>query len=320
MVNDSMASLKSRQQEPQARSEADRAALSKAHEMNLTVLNLFRKGEYAEAEKIAKKVLEIVDSLSKPDLETTGAATTNMAEICFALKKYSDAERHQERTLRLRKELLGESNKKVLDTLDRLGTFSNFAGHNDKAETYMLEALHTREKVNGEQSLEVGQSCYRLGEFYRFQNQLNKAEPMYQRAISIFEKVDGPKNSNLISTLNGYADIMVVLNRKDEAERMRQRVVTLASGGLLNGRATFLPAPVYPLGARELHVSGVVTVQVTIDETGKVIKAVALDGPELLRQAAVDAARKARFSPTRVAGKPIPVTGVIKFNFLPPRN
>jgi TonB family protein len=59
----------------------------------------------------------------------------------------------------------------------------------------------------------------------------------------------------------------------------------------------------------------VVTVEVLLDEQGKVISARALDGNPFLRQAAVNAARLARFSPTILSGQPVKVAGVITYRF-----
>ena len=87
------------------------------------------------------------------------------------------------------------------------------------------------------------------------------------------------------------------------------------SGGVLNGKAVSLPKPVYPLSAKNARASGLVTVEVVIDETGKVISAKAVDGNTLLRQAAVQAAQGARFSPTLLSGQPVKVSGQINYNF-----
>ena len=88
------------------------------------------------------------------------------------------------------------------------------------------------------------------------------------------------------------------------------------SGGVLNGKAISLPKPAYPPIARQAHASGTVTVQVTIDENGSVISAVAVSGHPLLRAVAAAAARGARFSPTKLSGQPVKVTGVITYNFV----
>jgi TonB family protein len=89
------------------------------------------------------------------------------------------------------------------------------------------------------------------------------------------------------------------------------------SGGVVNGKATNLPKPVYPAAAKAVRASGAVNVQVTIDETGNVISATAVSGHPLLRAAAVEAARQATFAPTMLSGQAVKVTGVIVYNFVP---
>lgn len=97
---------------------------------------------------------------------------------------------------------------------------------------------------------------------------------------------------------------------------MPARPTAPISGGVLNGKAISKPAPPYPPIAKAVHASGTVTVQVTIDESGKVISAHALSGHPLLQQSAVQAAYQARFSPTLLSGQPVKVTGVITYNFV----
>jgi len=87
------------------------------------------------------------------------------------------------------------------------------------------------------------------------------------------------------------------------------------SGGVLNGAAISLPAPIYPEMARRMRASGQVTVEVIIDENGKVLSARAVSGSTVLREAAVQAAQRARFSPTKLSGQSVKVAGVINYNF-----
>ncbi len=88
------------------------------------------------------------------------------------------------------------------------------------------------------------------------------------------------------------------------------------SGGVMNGQAISLPRPDYPPIARSAHASGTVVVQVIIDEAGEVSVAHAVSGHPLLQAASVAAARQAKFSPTKLCGEPVKVTGVITYNFV----
>jgi TonB family protein len=90
------------------------------------------------------------------------------------------------------------------------------------------------------------------------------------------------------------------------------------SGGVLNTKATYLAQPVYPEAAKKERASGLVMVQVLIDENGYVSSAQAISGHALLRHAAERAALRSTFSPAKSAGERVKVTGVLTFNFRPP--
>jgi TonB family protein len=103
-----------------------------------------------------------------------------------------------------------------------------------------------------------------------------------------------------------------VLNSETSAPKP---ILKPVSGGVLNGVAISLPSPSYPETARRMRQSGTVTVDVVIDETGKVISAQASSGPTTLREAAIQAALRARFSPTKLSGQPVKVSGTINYKF-----
>lgn len=94
-----------------------------------------------------------------------------------------------------------------------------------------------------------------------------------------------------------------------------KRIPKIVSKGVVNGNALSLPKPSYPAEARAEGAAGAVSVQVTIDEEGNVISAVAKSGHEALREVCVQAARGAKFRPTLLQGEPVKVSGVIVYNF-----
>ena len=89
------------------------------------------------------------------------------------------------------------------------------------------------------------------------------------------------------------------------------------SSGVLNGKAKSLPVPHYPADARAARISGVVTVEVVIDETGEIFSAKPVSGHALLQHAARMAACGAKFTSTRLMGQPVKVSGVIHYMFNP---
>jgi TonB family protein len=92
--------------------------------------------------------------------------------------------------------------------------------------------------------------------------------------------------------------------------------VKTISRGDITAQALVRPQPEYPPLARQNSVSGAVEVRVLIDENGNVISATATSRHVLLRPAAENAARGARFTPPRIDGVPVRVSGVITYNFV----
>jgi protein TonB len=90
----------------------------------------------------------------------------------------------------------------------------------------------------------------------------------------------------------------------------------IVSKGPINSQALSLPKPIYPPLAKAAGIQGTVSVQVVIDEHGRVISAKAVDGSPALRPEAQRAAMQARFSPTMLGDQPVKVSGVITYNFI----
>jgi TonB family protein len=65
-----------------------------------------------------------------------------------------------------------------------------------------------------------------------------------------------------------------------------------------------------------LRIEGVISVQVLIDETGRVISAKAVSGSPFLTVEAQKAALQARFTPTILGEQPVKVSGIITYNFV----
>ena len=85
--------------------------------------------------------------------------------------------------------------------------------------------------------------------------------------------------------------------------------------GSLISYATKQQAPIYPPAAKSMRASGIVKVEVTVDEAGDVTEVHKLTGPNLLQTAAKDAIRKWKFKPFVRDGQPVKAIGFVNFNF-----
>ncbi len=87
------------------------------------------------------------------------------------------------------------------------------------------------------------------------------------------------------------------------------------SAGIAGGLLVKRSAPVYPQIAKEARVSGSVVIQATISTTGAVENAHVVNGPTMLRQAALDAVKTWRYRPYLLDGQPVEVETTVNVVF-----
>src|SRR5688572_6872754 len=89
----------------------------------------------------------------------------------------------------------------------------------------------------------------------------------------------------------------------------------LVEVGSLLEYATTQSKPAYPSAARTMRASGVVKVEVVIDEKGDITEIKKANGHVLLQGAAKDAIRKWKFRPVMQNGQAVRASGFVNFNF-----
>jgi protein TonB len=127
----------------------------------------------------------------------------------------------------------------------------------------------------------------------------------------------GPNNSGGCVTCTGTDPVVRVPDTTPPpvlvpVKPTTQRVTSI----VLTSKAISLPQPPYPPLARQIRVSGTVSVQILVDESGRVVAAHAVSGHPFLTRSAEEAAQRARFTPTVLNGQAVKVQGVITYNFV----
>jgi len=269
-----------------------------------------------EAEPLFRRALAILD---KAGVESDLAAdiNTQLGVMRRAKREYKESEPFMRRALEIREKVHGADNPAVVPALFNL------------ADIYFIG----------------GNFEYKLAEFYGLNDEFEVAHTLLGRAVSILLRQPPKKDAGLVQRLQGYlCPLMGRSSAKDDelAGKVTNAIWRLkepesaaeyeksqkeqgarsggekqiVEGGVLNGHSVTKPAPKYPEEAKREGISGTVVVQITVDESGKVIKAEPLCGHPLLAKAAADAALAARFTPTLLSDRPVKVSGVITYNFV----
>lgn len=148
---------------------------------------------------------------------------------------------------------------------------------------------------------------------------IEKAIADYQKATELDSENETAKNNlkrlqDEVAKTKAETQPQPTQANKEDVSPTNNPPQTVNLGGL-NNLAVNLIMPLYPSLAQRSNISGKVTVQVTLDEEGKVISAKAIEGPTLLRGVSEDAARKSKFKPAMVNGQAVKSTGFIIYNF-----
>ena len=298
---------------------------SEADRLNAQVVTLFGEGKYSEALPLAKRVLEIREKELGTNNKPVAVALYNLATIYMQQKIYDQAESFFKASLSIYAKLNDDLN--VAKITDSLGLLRYQQKDYDQAEVLFLRSLALREKALGPDHADVAQYLYGVANFYRVLGKYSKAAAIGKRIVEIKEKTATAEQSELGEALAEYACALRKANRKAEAEKIEERVTRIFSWDadtkdsadkfsvVLNGKAISLPPPEYPVVARIEKKLGSILVRVLIDESGKVLKACAVDGPVIFHDASEDAALRARFTPTVKNGKPVMVIGLILYNY-----
>jgi TonB family protein len=89
------------------------------------------------------------------------------------------------------------------------------------------------------------------------------------------------------------------------------------SSGVQESKLTYRVEPNYPALAERKHVEGAVIVEVSVNEEGSVSNVRVLQGNQLFEQAAIDAVKQWRYSPTYLNGVAVPVVATAALRFGP---
>jgi TonB family protein len=306
-------------------SEAEAAELAEASRNSLRVVQLYSDGKYDEALPLAKRVLIASEKIYGQDDPRTAGALINLAELYLAKRNYSEAEKLYERLLALYEKTFGSDATQTATIVDSLALTNYAKGDFKSAESLFVRAVSMRERALGAEHPDLAKAVLELAEFYRSRRSYAKAEPLFLRAIAINDRASAKNNPVAGHVIQRYECFVYESYGVNEAQRKLREFHEARKamseppedhGEILNGRAISLPAPRFPDEARAIRASGVVVVNITIDTDGKVIDAKVVCGHSVFAKPSLEAARGARFTPTKLSGMPVKVNGVIIYNFV----
>ncbi len=303
--------------------DAERETLVK---LNETVVSLYRGQKFDEALKAARQAVDKSVKVYGAERIQTAIAYTNLGAIYREKRKFDESIENLQKAADIYQKIPNFKGAQKIAAFETLAYSQFLDGRKTEAEANYLKAVDIAESSFGAQSKESFSPILSSAIFYARDGKFDKADEFYLKAYAAAIKNFGKEGKEIEQIEDSRTCLFNGQKRAEEKEKSyfdaKNKLfgidpTAVKSGGVINGKALSLPRPPYPDEARERRLGGTALVKVTIDELGNVVKVKSICRNDVLGKAAEESARGAKFSPTLLNGKPVKVTGIIVYNFVP---
>ncbi|MBI5693265.1 MAG: tetratricopeptide repeat protein [Verrucomicrobia bacterium] len=221
MVVSTWQAVRASRAERTARTEAkradDEAAVSKA--VNEFLVNDLLKQADSRAQADAKtapnpdlKVREALDRAGEKVGErfedhplTEAAVREAIGSAYTGVGDYAKASRHYERTLQLRKRLLGAEHPSTASAMNNLASANLFQGRYAEAAALHAQTLEIQKRVLGPEHRDTLSSAGNLANVYYSQGKEAEAAALHTQTLEIKKRVLGPDHPDTLTSMNNLA-------------------------------------------------------------------------------------------------------------------
>ena len=213
-----------------ALNESDEQAfggISLASVSNIVAEFLIARANYASAESLIRRTLQVLERSVGPKHAATAMASSNLARLLMETNRIEEAEHIYRRVLYINEELHGPNDPQTANTLSDLSETLRISGRLEEAEPLIRRAMEIDEVSYGPDHPLLAIKLNNLAEVLKATNRLEEAEPLYRRALAISESRYGAEHPNTAIGLNNLATLLNQTNRSHEAEIVGRRALSI---------------------------------------------------------------------------------------------
>ena len=198
-------------------------ALQELH--TLASIAVDSRGDYARAEALDRRALEIERHVLGETDTVTLATTNNLAAVLAREAKYGEAEELYRKLVETKRRVLGGQHPSTLTTLNGLGVLYRNEGKYAEAEPVLQAVVSARRHAMGEQHRDTLASMNGLGQLYLMEGKYADAEGLLIPVVETAGRVLGDDNPDAQSCLNNLADLYRKERKMPLAEAAYERLL-----------------------------------------------------------------------------------------------
>ncbi|HTW47282.1 MAG TPA: serine/threonine-protein kinase [Acidobacteriaceae bacterium] len=154
----------------------------------------------------------------RPELES--AIRETLGETYTDLGLYPEARKQFERTLDLRRRVLGAEDPKTIETMDRFAQMAQAEGNYADADAMATQAYETSRRVLGSNSPETLRVMQMLGWIEYREGKFQQAETLDKQALAVSRRVLSGDNIDTVHLLGNLAANVAAEGKSQEAESL----------------------------------------------------------------------------------------------------
>jgi tetratricopeptide (TPR) repeat protein len=188
---------------------------------------LLDQGQYQEAEKLLRKLLDLRMRMLGPEDSGTVRTRANLAAASLKLGNAAEAERQYREVIKITEKVAGPE---ALATLIARGGLANALDDQERyaeAEAEYRQVLALREKRLGPEDRDTLLSRHNLATSLSRQDKHAEAEMEFRRVLALRQKVLGPEHPDTLLTRVNLANVLTKQQKFREAESEYRGIIPL---------------------------------------------------------------------------------------------
>jgi len=186
----------------------------------------YRLGEWAKAEPLYRKLVDIHEKQSGSDHPETATFLNNLAQLLIKTNRHNEAESLLLRALAITERSNGSDHLKVAEILESLGLLQLNLGHFSEAENSFRRALPAYQNLAG-YTEETGRIYSNLASTLQQAGRATEAVQYARIALRIAETMSSSNRHKIAIRLNNLGMMLKDLNQQTEAESLVRRALEL---------------------------------------------------------------------------------------------
>jgi eukaryotic-like serine/threonine-protein kinase len=216
--------------------ERDRANREAAAAKNVSdfLIGLFKVSDPSQARGNTITAREILDQgANQIETKLTGQPVVQaqllvtIGTVYETLGLYPQAQKLQEKSLELRRRVLGPQHPDTLGAMNELGHTLRVEGQLTEAEKLLRQTLESDRRVLGPENPETLLCMNELANTLRDQGRLAESEKLRVETLAVQRRVLGPEHPDTLRSMNNLADTLGEEGRLPEAEQLLREALEL---------------------------------------------------------------------------------------------